>query len=318
MLFVRQLLDEPQICLPVSDEEAIGPKALMLHTPPLFPEVTAGARIPSVLLRTDRNGRTFLLFLEWNDRANLFCHILWLILVHLDDGVRLAEESARAAGNENGADTGFLIEQAHPVRERSDGLVRFGDNSLHQLIPHHEIRRAGILIHQQRPGTALHSLHYRGCLRGAAACIVCKKRSRILVVRKMVDEQGYVITTDAASVLRPDLHSRLICHDVLPSVPGDVIIDTKLQRLQKRGLPVIAAADDQGDPSSDSHPADCPVMRKLKRDSVFVRRAERQRILQRPLGDPALSWQDSTICDEGTQGTPLQLASEARLVFRQV
>ena len=120
-----------------SDEEAIGPKTLMLHTPPLFPEITARARIPPLLLRADRNGRTFLLFLEWNDRADLFCHILWLILVHLDDGVRLAEERARAAGNENGADTGFLIEQAHPVRERSDGLVRFGDNSLHQLIPHH-------------------------------------------------------------------------------------------------------------------------------------------------------------------------------------
>ena len=69
---------------------------------------------------------------------------------------------------------------------------------------------------------------------------------------------------DAAPVLSPNLHGRGICHHVFSSISGNMGIYARLQRFQKRGLTMIAAAHDQRYPFSDSHSADLPLIGKAQ------------------------------------------------------
>ena len=131
------------------DQEAFGSQIFMLDTSSLFLKITAGTRKASVLIRTDNNGSITFPFLERNNLSYLVRYILRLILIHLDDGICLTEKCAGAACYQNSADTGLLIECTHSVRKWCDRFLFFRDDFLHQRIPHHKIRCAGVLVHQQ-------------------------------------------------------------------------------------------------------------------------------------------------------------------------
>ena len=134
----------------------------------------------------------------------------------------------------------------------------------------------------------------------------------------MIDEQRNVVAIDTAPVLRTDFDGAVVCHDIFSPVSRDMIIDAKLQRLEQRGFPMISSADDQRDAPSDSHAADRPAMRKLQRDPVLLRRAERQRILHRFLRDAALPRQNRSVRDKSAEEPFLKLRPEKCLILRQI
>ena len=69
----------------------------------------------------------------------------------------------------------------------------------------------------------------------------------------MVDEHGDIRPLDAPSVLGADLHGAVFRDDILPTVPGNVVVHPELQCLQQSGLAMIAAAHDKGDALPDPH-----------------------------------------------------------------
>ena len=175
------------------------------------------------------------------------------IAVHLDDVVRRVEIGPGAARHQNGGQAPAVIQLPHPVQEGGDRLHVPADDPLHQLVPDHKVGGAGVLVHKQHPGPGLQSLHHVGRLRGAAAGVLGGESGGVLAVGQAPDEHRDVGVHDAPPVLRPDLHGRGIGDDILPAIPGDVVIHPQLQGFQQGGLAVIAPAHDEGHPPGDAH-----------------------------------------------------------------
>ena len=72
-----------------------------------------------------------------------------LILLHLDDAVRLVEVGSAASGHQDCGDAEAVVELLHPVDKGDDGLAVPVDNPLHQLVPDHEVGGAGVLVDEE-------------------------------------------------------------------------------------------------------------------------------------------------------------------------
>ena len=184
------------------------------------------------------------------------------IPVHLDNAVCRIEIGTGASRYDHRRDPKPLVKLPDPVDKRRDRLHVPMDHSLHQLIPDHEICRAGIFVDQKQGGSRLHGLDHVSRLGRAAAGVLRPELHRILSIGKVVDKHGNIRFLDASSVLRPDLDRRLVGDHVLSSVPGNMVVNAQLQRLQKRGLSMVAASDDQRNALPDPHPRKFSFMRK--------------------------------------------------------
>ena len=102
-----------------------------------------------------------------------------------------------------------------------------------------------------------------------AACEVLPLASKVEKVGgvsaagQVVDEEGNVCVRYLAAILRPDFHGAAVGDDVLPAIPGNVVVDTPLQGFQQGGLAVISPAGNQRDSPADTHTPDRPPMGKL-------------------------------------------------------
>ncbi len=90
--------------------------------------------------------------------------------------------------------------------------------------------------------------HHAGGLGGAAAGVLGGEMDSVLSVGQVVDKHGDVGVPDAPPVLGTDLDRCAVGDDILPPIPGDVVVHPQLQGLEQGGLPVVAAAHDQSDP----------------------------------------------------------------------
>ena len=154
------------------------------------------------------------------------------------------------------------------------------------------------LIDEERLCSRLHGLHHIGSLGGASTRILRAKGTRILSVRKIVDEHGNIHLFDASSVLRADLHRRIIGNDILPAVPGDMVVHAKFQRLKQCGFAVVSAADDECDSFLYSHALYLSRMRQHKAYLHGFRRRKLHGVLHRSAGHAGFTRQDGCIRHE--------------------
>ena len=130
------------------------------------------------------------------------------------------------------------------------------DDPLHQLVPDHEVRRAGILVDQQKRRSRLNALHHVRRLGGTPAGVLGTEPHRVLAVGKVVDEHGDIRLLDAPPVLGTDLHRRIVRDHILSPVSRDMVIDAQFQRFQKGRFSVVSASHDQSNPFFDPHACD--------------------------------------------------------------
>ena len=75
----------------------------------------------------------------------------------------------------------------------------------------------------------LHSLYHIGGLGGAAAGVLRGEAGGVSAVWQIADKHGDIHRGNASAVLRPEFYGGVISNHVFPPVPGDVIVDAKLQ-----------------------------------------------------------------------------------------
>ena len=134
---------------------------------------------------------------------------------------------------------------------------------------------------------------------------------------QMVDEQGDIGVRHLAAILRPDLYGGSVRDDVLPAIPGDVVVDAPLQCFQQGGFAVVASAGDEGDPPAYPHPPDSTLVGQLQGHRQLLRRLECHRTLHGPVGHAALPGQNGAVRHKSGQFQPFQLSPDEMLVLRQ-
>src|SRR5699024_1470043 len=101
-----------------------------------------------------------------------------------------------------------------------------------------------------------------GSLRGASAGVLCRKRSGIFSIWKVIDEKRDICPADASSIFGPQFYRGVISDHIFPAVSGDMVVDAQLQRLQQSGFSVVSASDDQSNALRNSHSGDRSAVRR--------------------------------------------------------
>ena len=133
------------------------------------------------------------------------------------------------ASHYDGGDAICLIEFSNAIDKRGNGFHIPVNDTLHQLIANHKIRRAGIFVDEKQGGVGFQALYYIGGLRSAAAGIFCHESVGIFTIRQVVDKHGDVRLVDAAPIFGTDFHCRMIGDDIFPAISSDMRIDSHLQ-----------------------------------------------------------------------------------------
>ena len=125
---------------------------------------------------------------------------------------------------------------------------------------------------------------------------------------------------DTPTVLGPYLHRARHRDGELPPVAGDVVVDAVLNGAKQRRFPVIAAADDQGDPLGHPHPRDGSAVWRLQRHREGLRRLEDRDFFSRQgaVVHTAPPGEYRAVRDEGDEPSLGQLVAERRGVFGQL
>ena len=227
------------------------------------------------------------------------------------------EVGPAAPHHQDQGDPGLLTEVPGPLQEGGDGLLFPGDDLLHQLVPHHEVGGGGVLVHQQQGAARLQRLHDVGGLGGAAAGVQGGEPGGVPSAGQVVDEQGDVRACHLPAVLRPDLYGGVVGDDILPPVPGDVVVNAPLQGLQQGGLAVVAAPGDEGDPPGHPHAPEGPPVGQVQRHRHGLRGLEGDGVPHGPVGHAALPGQNGAVRHKSGQFQPFQLSPDEMLVLRQ-
>ena len=226
--------------------------------------------------------------------------------------------SPGAASHQDGGDALVPVQGLYPVNEGGDGLHVPVDDPLHQGVPDHEIGGAGILVNEKQGGAGLHALHHIGRLGGAAAGVFRGKGRGVLAVGQVADPLGNVCASDASAILSPDFHGSVFGDHILPAVPGDVVVDPQLQRLQQGGLAVVAASHNQGDARWNAHAGDLSPVGQVQGDRQFRRRLEGHAVLHGTGGDAGGPGQNASVGHKGTQAHLGQGVPNVLLILRQI
>ena len=93
-------------------------------------------------------------------------------------------------------------------------------------------------------------------------------------------------------------------------------VDAAFERAQNRRLPVIAAADDDGDPARDAHAGDGAAAGEFDRVLEFGRGGEDNRIggLHRQVRIPGFSRENRSISDEPDESCFAEVAAQFQLI----
>ena len=142
------------------------------------------------------------------------------------------EVGPTAAYHQNQGNPSLLPEVQSPLQKGGDGLLLPGDHRLHQLVPNHEIGGGGVLVHQKKAAARLQRLGDVGGLGGTAAGVQGGKMGGVPAAGQVVDEQRDVRVRHLTAILRADFHCGAVGENILPAVPGNVVVNAALQRLQ--------------------------------------------------------------------------------------
>src|SRR5699024_2265807 len=134
-----------------------------------------------------------------------------------------------------------LIKTADSFDQRRDRFLMAAYDSLHQFVPDHKVRSAGILIDQQKRSACFHGIYSIGCLGSTSAGVFRGKRSCIFTIWKIIDEKRNIGAADTPSILSPQFKGGVVGNDIFPAVSGDMVVDAQLQRLQQSGFSVVSA-----------------------------------------------------------------------------
>ncbi len=168
-----------------------------------------------------------------------------------------------------------------------------------------------------RAAAGLQRLHDVGRLGGAAAGVQGGEPPGIPAAGEAGDKKGDIGIGDLAAVLRPYLDGGGVGDDILTAVPGDMVVDPPLQRLEEGGFAVVAASGDEGDPPGDPHPPGGPPVGQFQRHRHGVGGEEGHRLLHGPVGDAALPGEHRAVGHKGGQPQPLQFLADKPSVLRQ-
>ena len=224
---------------------------------------------------------------------------------------------AAAAHHQNGGNAALLVKIPGPLQKRRDGLFFPGDDLLHQLVPDHKVGGRSVLINEKYPAARTDSFYYISRLGRAAAGIQRGKGSRIFSAGQVVDKQGNVRVCDLPAFLRPQLQRAVICDDQLPAIPVHMVVHAPLQRLQKGGFAVIAAACDEGNAFGNAHARHCTPMGQGQGHLQRFRRLKRHCLLHGQVGYPALPGQDRAVGHKRHQVSIFQFLPDGCLILGQ-
>ncbi len=231
-------------------------------------------------------------------RPGLVRDVPGVVGIHLHNLVRDVEIGSAASHHQNQGHPSFMPQIQRPFQERGNGLLVPGDYRLHQLVPHHEVGGGGVLVHEQHPAPCLQGLGDVGRLGSAAAGVQGGEFRGVPPAGQMVDKQGYVGVRHLTAVLCPDLHGGGVGDDVLPTVPGNVVVDAPLQGFQQGGFSVIAPSGDESDPPAHPHAPDRAPVGQLQGHRHGLRGLEGHGVFHGPIGHTALPGQDGPVRHE--------------------
>ena len=191
------------------------------------------------------------------------------------------EKGPGAARNEDRRYARLFIEIADAGDEGRDRLLVAGDHARHELVAHHKIRRAGVLIDEQQLRAGLHRFNDIGSLGSASAGVLRREAHSVFPIGEILDEKGNIDIFDAAAVFRAHFDRRFVRDDELAPVAANVVVDTLFESVQEGGLPVVTTADDQCDAPADAHSAHGTGMGKHQSKCHRIRALKRHRALHR-------------------------------------
>ena len=114
------------------------------------------------------------------------------ILGHSNNVVGGLEVIARTAHHQYGRYPEPLVELAHAVEKRQDGLPFFRDQCLHTGVAHHEVRRRGVFVEKKNFGADFERFHDVRGLARATARVIRRKIRGAAAEREVLDERADV------------------------------------------------------------------------------------------------------------------------------
>ena len=194
-----------------------------------------------------------------------------MIGIHLDNRVCNVEKCPGTSGYEDCGYPGLFIKIFGTFKKWGNWFFFSGYHFLHESITHHEICGRRIFVQQENSASSLHSFYDVSRLGGASTGVFCRKTTSVFLIRKIIDEQRDIYIFNKTSVFGAKFQRGIVCDDVFAAVTGNMVVDAKLQGIQKRGFAMIAAAHDQSDPLRDSHAGDFAFVRKIHGDAQRFR-----------------------------------------------
>ena len=239
------------------------------------------------------------------------------VRIQSNHGVRDIDESPRAASDDNRGDPVVLPELADPCDQWSNRLPVIGDEAAHALIANHEVGRGSVLIDEQHSRTGTQRLHQARSLGGRPRCIRGGKPGRVITGGKAVDKRRDIHTSDGPAVLGTQCNRSLVGDHKLAAIASDMVINTRDQGRQQRGLAVITATDNQRHAPRNTHAVHGFARRKLKTVLQRFRRGKRSRAGLRKLAIARLTRQHRTVCHKPNQVRVRHCTAQKELVILQ-
>ena len=176
-----------------------------------------------------------------------------LVIVHHNHGVRNIQVIPAAAHDQNGGNAKPAVHFLHAVNKGGNGFVVFPDQGLHPGIPHHEVGRRGVFVHQQQATPRFQCFHNIGSLAGTATGIFGAEIRGGAPKRQVGNKGTDVHLLHPPTVFCTDFHRRRERDHIFPPVSRNVGVYPPFQRAQQGGFPVVPAAHNQGHARGNSH-----------------------------------------------------------------
>ena len=195
----------------------------------------------------------------------------------------------------------IVVEGADVLHKGSDGLFLGRDELLHAFVADEEVGGRDVFVEQEAGGSCFDGFDNVSGLRGGAGSVFAGEGLGVLPSGEVVDERGEVDLDDGAPIFGADLGGVGPGHDELPSVARTVIVDTAFESVEERGLAMVAASDDEGDPGGNAHAGDLSAVGADEGGMKRLGRLEGDRTHHGAIVHAAGPGQDGAVGDEGDE-----------------
>mmetsp|Transcript_54670 Transcript_54670/g.163366 ORF Transcript_54670/g.163366 Transcript_54670/m.163366 type:complete len:274 (-) Transcript_54670:505-1326(-) len=183
------------------------------------------------------------------DTLCLFRRVGSDVPIQLDHVLRNVEPIPHSSHHHHGRYTERIVYTVDSIQKGCDGFVH--DEGTHPSVSRHEIRRRHVLVDEHRRRTHLDRLGGVGRLGGRAGRLPRRKLRRVEGGDRagrggeVGDEGADVAVAHVPAVLGPDGQGVAVGDAPLPSVAGELVVNSRSNGSQQRRLSMITAAGDQ-------------------------------------------------------------------------